>query len=128
MGWFANDGYRLAAKDAVNALIIVGINSGKDNAPTSSTSPFATQGKLNDVLGTFFTYWENAQADNLHRTFQGNSESLTTLTKAFRNGLMLTAPTPDLSSVTTEVQHIMYSQMVPVAWRLAPGGYRPLIL
>jgi hypothetical protein len=110
-------------------LVAVGVNGGKDNAPGSSSSSAAIlQGELNDALGTYFTFWENAQADSLNRIFRGDSDSLTTLSKTFENGLMLTALTPDLSSVVSGIQRIMYSQMVPVAWSLAPQGYRPFIL
>lgn len=125
--WFAVDSYRLFSKDTANALISVSFMVSKDTLPTSST-PDDIEGQLSDALGTYFSIWESAQVDYLHRTFQGDTVSLSTLSKAFNDGLMLSTPTPDLGTVETQVQHIIYSQMVLTAWNIAPAHYYPFIL
>lgn len=53
---------------------------------------------------------------------------LHTLSDAFNNGLMLDSHSPDLGTVQTQVQHIMYSQLVIKAWMIAPEQYFPIVL
>jgi hypothetical protein len=84
-GWFAVDAWRLFSKDATNAMIVASVAAGKDALP-SSASPLEIDGALSDALGTYFSLWESAQMDSLHGIFQGNADSLTTLTKAFNDG------------------------------------------
>jgi hypothetical protein len=116
--WFVDDNYRGFAKDATNAIIFLGFKTGKDVLSTTAD----IEGTLADVLITFLEMWENAEIAYLHSTFQGDAGSLDILSQVFNNGLMLADPTPDLSNVTTEIQHILYSQLVIEAWKIAPEG------
>jgi hypothetical protein len=122
--WFMNDNFRGFAKDASNAIFFLGFKTGKDILSKVSD----IEGTLTDVLNTLLERWKNAEIAYLHNTFQGNAGSLDTLSQVFNNGLMLADPTPDLSNMTTEVQHILYSQLVIEAWKIAPEGYAATIL
>jgi hypothetical protein len=126
-GWFTVDAWRLFSKDVTNALIASSVSAGKDALPSSSTS-LEIDGALSDALGTYFGLWESAQMDSLHLMFQGSADSLTTLTQSFNDGMMLDTPTPDQESIETEIQHIIYSQMVLKAWAISPEGLHPFIL
>ena len=124
--WFTDSNYRALAQDAGNGLISL-TGEGKNNLPSSATAD-DIEGSLSDQLGTYFTMWENAQVDYLHSTFQGDSKSLTALTQAFNDGMMLATSLPDEGALQTELQHIMWAEMVPTAWNVAPEKYLPFIL
>lgn len=63
--------------------------------------------------------------------FNGNSTMIDELWSLMQNGMMLALP-EDLSSqsqtMTSEIETIMWSQMIPIAWQLAPGDLGAFIL
>jgi hypothetical protein len=124
--WFVNNNYKNLAQDAGNGLITLS-GDGKNNLPSSATAD-DIEGALSDQLGEYFTLWENAHVDYLHNTFQGDANSLTTLTQAFNNGMMLATSLPDEGALQTEIQHIIYAKLVPTAWNIAPEKYIPCIM
>ena len=111
----------------MNSVVGFGLTDTKDTLPNAASNS-DIQGVLSGVLGGYFNSWEIAQANYLSRIFQGDSESLTTLSQAFKDGLMVDIPIPDPESLKTGVQHIIYSQMVLEGWKIAPTGYNPTIL
>jgi hypothetical protein len=125
--WFTNDNFRGTSKDSMNALISLSLTSPKDTLPPDDSNS-DIQGTFSGVLGGYFNNWEIAQADYLSRAFQGDSESLITLSQAFKDGLMVDNPIPDQESLKTGVQHVMYSQLVLEAWKIGPGEHNPKIL
>jgi hypothetical protein len=116
--WFLDDNYRTFSKDTTNGLVALSLNSGKDSMPSTTAD---IEGTLANAVTTYFSIWENAQQLYANRTFQGNAESLAILSQAFDNGLMLADPQPDLFSLNTAIQRMMYSQLVIEAWKIAPG-------
>jgi hypothetical protein len=85
---------------------------------------------MSNALGSFFTSWEDTEISYLEQIFSGSNDSvISDLWSLMQDGMMITiSPDIDLSIMTTNAQKIMYGQMIPIAWALAPGNVNPFIL
>ncbi|KAI5458365.1 hypothetical protein BGZ63DRAFT_456971 [Mariannaea sp. PMI_226] len=122
---FADDNWRLTGKDIFNGAITYAAATARDHEP----DPADMQNDLNSAMGTFVKSLMNAEVAYVSGLFQGSFTTLGLLDSLIANGLQGYLQTElDLASITTEAQHIIYTQMIPLAWKLAPGGYYPFIL
>lgn len=81
-------------------------------------------------MGALFDVWKNTQADYLSEVFSGTNEStLEMLDSLIRDGMMNMVPIDiNLSAMVKLVQKIMFGQMIPVAWAVAPAAFTPFVL
>jgi hypothetical protein len=97
----------------------------------SAKSGLGTQNTLSSALGSLFMSWEQVEADYLSGLFSGNAtnSSVSDLYSLIQGGLMnFVSNSTDLTSMTAQAQKILYAQMIPTAWSLAPGPLHPYIL
>jgi hypothetical protein len=95
----------------------------------SDSSALGLQNTLSAALGSIFDAWKQTEANYVKSIFSGNAETLSTLAGFIQDGMMTAVPNDlDLTSLTAQAQTILYAQMIPTAWSLAPGNLNPSIL
>lgn len=98
------------------------MDSAKDSA--------SVQNDLASATGSLFDIWKKSQADYLAEIFSGsNSTTLGMLDSLIRDGMMNMIPVDiNLSEMVDIVNKIMFGQMIPVAWAVAPAAFTPFVL
>lgn len=99
------------------------------NNPNSAQSALATQNSISSALSSVVQSWLDVETLVLNNLFSGDSGSIGNLTALIQEGMMTQIPNSvDLSSLTAEAQKILYGQLIPIAWKIAPGKLHPIIL
>lgn len=100
------------------------------NISDSPDNQLSTQNTMSSALGAVFNTWQTTQANIVTELFSGsNSSTIATLWSLMECGLMIDVPSSiDISSMVTTSQAILYGQMIPKAWSIAPGNLVPFIL
>jgi hypothetical protein len=81
------------------------------------------------MAGTLFTTWENITTAYLSQLFSGSNTGISDLWSLIQDGMMLTLPRDiDLSNLTTLGMAAFYSQLLQVAWSIAPENLAPFVL
>jgi hypothetical protein len=97
----------------------------------STESALNVENSLTDMLGTFLRGWQTMESNYAGNIFNGNSSMIDELWFLMQNGMMLALP-EDLSTeaqtIASEIETIMWSQLIPIAWQVAPGSLGPFIL
>ncbi|TIC89566.1 hypothetical protein CH35J_012629 [Colletotrichum higginsianum] len=126
---FAVDKFRSFAKDSFNSAVSSSFALAKDNLKTAKDA-VSVQNDLTSSMGALFDVWKNTQADYLSEVFSGTNEStLEMLDSLIRDGMMNMVPVDiNLSEMVKLVQKIMFGQMIPVAWAVAPAAFTPFVL
>jgi hypothetical protein len=123
--WFANDNWRGASKDGANAGIAFAFATGKDHVPTESD----ITNEMTKSLGNYFSKWFDAEVAYVNRFFDGSSDTLPILKSLVGDGKQGALPTnTGAGDLNKAAQHIMYTKMIPEAWRIAPGNLIPFVL
>ncbi|CCF36527.1 hypothetical protein CH063_08081 [Colletotrichum higginsianum] len=117
------------AKDSFNSAVSSSFALAKDNLKTAKDA-VSVQNDLTSSMGALFDVWKNTQADYLSEVFSGTNEStLEMLDSLIRDGMMNMVPVDiNLSEMVKLVQKIMFGQMIPVAWAVAPAAFTPFVL
>ncbi|RBQ87190.1 hypothetical protein FVER53263_20411 [Fusarium verticillioides] len=122
---FDNDDWRGVAKDAFNSAITLSITMARDHLPTASD----LQNDLTEAMGNFIGRWMEAEASYVNKIFSGAVGTLSDLYGLIQDGIQGAVPTgTDLAKLKNEAQKIVYTKMIPAAWKAAPGDYSPFIL
>ncbi|KAH7116567.1 hypothetical protein B0J13DRAFT_571689 [Dactylonectria estremocensis] len=122
---FSNDDWRGVAKDAFNSAIAFSISTARDHLPTATD----LQSDLMESMGHFVGKWMDAEADYVKKIFSGSVDTLPTLHGLLQNGMQGAVPVgTDLATLKDESQKIVYTKMIPAAWKVAPAGFSPFIL
>ncbi|KAJ0285669.1 hypothetical protein CBS470a_006269 [Colletotrichum nupharicola] len=81
-------------------------------------------------MGTLFDVWKKTQDAYLSEVFSGsNSTTNSMLQGLIRDGMMNMVPDDiNLSEMKNTVQTILFGQMIPIAWSVAPAGFTPFVL
>ncbi|KAJ5459504.1 uncharacterized protein N7458_001056 [Penicillium daleae] len=84
---------------------------------------------MSSAFGSFFTAWEATETNYQKEIFsEDNDTVIVDLWDVLQDGMISTMPIDiDLSSITSEAQKIVYGQMIPLAWSVAPGKFVPYI-
>ncbi|KAK1499462.1 hypothetical protein CCUS01_00186 [Colletotrichum cuscutae] len=116
------------AKDTFNSAISASFALGKDNTKSAKDSA-SVQKDLTSAMGALFDVWKKTQ-DYLSEIFSGsNSTTIGMLESFIRDGMMNTLPVDiNLSGMVNVVETIMFGQMIPTAWQVAPAAYTPFVL
>ncbi|KAK1477569.1 hypothetical protein CTAM01_15163 [Colletotrichum tamarilloi] len=117
------------AKDTFNSAISASFALGKDNTKSAKDSA-SVQNDLTSAMGALFDVWKKTQEDYLSEIFSGsNSTTIGMLESFIRDGMMNTLPVDiNLSGMVNVVETIMFGQMIPIAWQVAPAAYTPFVL
>ncbi|KAL0937981.1 uncharacterized protein CTRU02_207712 [Colletotrichum truncatum] len=128
-GMFAVTHLRGFAKDNFNGVLAASFVLTKDNLKAAKDSPSA-QNDITSAMGALFDIWKKTQGDFLAQIFSGsNATTLGMLDSVIRDGMMNMVPVDiNLSGMVDVVKTIMFGQMIPIAWKVAPAGYKPFIL
>ncbi|KAH7232750.1 hypothetical protein BKA59DRAFT_446239 [Fusarium tricinctum] len=111
--------------DAFNNAISFAITTARDHLPTAAD----LQNDLTEAMGKFIGKWMEAEADYVNKIFSGAVGTLSDLYGLIQDGMQGAVPTgTDLATLKNEAQKIVYTKMIPAAWKAAPGGYSPFIL
>ncbi|GKT63039.1 hypothetical protein ColTof3_10378 [Colletotrichum tofieldiae] len=126
---FATSHFRGFAKDSFNSAIATSFALGKDNTKAAKDSA-SVQNDLTSAMGALFDVWKKTQADYLSEIFSGsNQTTLQMLDSLIRDGMMNMVPVDiNLSEMVKLVQTIMFGQMIPIAWAVAPAAFTPFVL
>ncbi|KAK7423884.1 hypothetical protein QQX98_000755 [Neonectria punicea] len=128
----ANANYHAFAAESVNAAIGMAFTVGKNHIPTASE----THNDLSLGMGTLFEAWIDAELEFLSELFNGTNESITTLEGLVKDGLALEITRDlDLGDFVNVAQKIMYTQLMPTAWKISsrsidalPQKMEPMIM
>lgn len=98
----------------------------RDSAKDSAS----VQNDLTSAMGALFDVWKKTQEDYLSEIFSGsNSTTIGMLESFIRDGMMNMLPVDiNLSGMVNVVETIMFGQMIPIAWQVAPAAYTPFVL
>ncbi|KZL64404.1 glucan endo-1,3-alpha-glucosidase agn1 [Colletotrichum tofieldiae] len=112
-----------------NSAIATSFALGKDNTKAAKDSA-SVQNDLTSAMGALFDVWKKTQADYLSEIFSGsNQTTLQMLDSLIRDGMMNMVPVDiNLSEMVKLVQTIMFGQMIPIAWAVAPAAFTPFVL
>ncbi|KAL6411180.1 hypothetical protein AUP68_04878 [Ilyonectria robusta] len=112
----ANAGYHAVAQESANGAIGMAFTIGKNHLPTA-TAP-EIQNDLTLSMGILFEAWLDAETDFLNQLFSGTTEALVILQGLVKDGISLELTRHlDLGTFVEEAQKIVYSQLVPIAWK-----------
>ncbi|KAI9146906.1 hypothetical protein HJFPF1_13477 [Paramyrothecium foliicola] len=110
------NGYGLV-KDGVNTLVSTGFTMGKSKIPTAQT----LQNDLATVMGEIFSYLIQAQVGLIQFLFSGDVKAVAILENLVRDGAALNlAKGLDRFAMIKEAQKVIYSLMLPLAWKNSP--------
>ncbi|KAF4822056.1 hypothetical protein CGCSCA5_v002762 [Colletotrichum siamense] len=126
---FATSAYRSFAKDTFNSAISSSFALAKDTTKAAKDSE-SVQNDLTSAMGTLFDVWKKTQDAYLSEVFSGsNSTTDNMLQGLIRDGMMNMVPDDiNLSEMKNTVQTILFGQMIPIAWSVAPAGFTPFVL
>lgn len=87
-------------------------------------------------MGILFEAWIDAETDFLNQLFSGTTEALAILQGLVKDGISLELTRHlDLGTFVEEAQKIVYSQLLPIAWKASskqekkwPYKMQPMIL
>ncbi|KAJ5951928.1 uncharacterized protein N7479_010341 [Penicillium vulpinum] len=86
------------------------------------------QNTIDSFLGQTMTAWKNIESDYLTSIFSANNTDTHTLYTMINNGAMgAVMDTIDLTHTSTDVEKILYGQMIPYAWSVSQDETRPFI-
>ncbi|KAH6988123.1 hypothetical protein BKA56DRAFT_612847 [Ilyonectria sp. MPI-CAGE-AT-0026] len=120
-----NEDWRGVAKDSFNAAVTFAISISRDHIPTAAD----LQNDLTEAMGKFVGKWMEAEAAYVNKIFSGEVGTLNTLYGLIQDGMQGAVPTgTDLATLKDEGQKIVYTKMIPAAWKVAPGEFSPFIL
>ncbi|KAF7551533.1 hypothetical protein G7Z17_g4932 [Cylindrodendrum hubeiense] len=130
----ANAGAHAFAQEAANGAIGMAFTLGKSHLPSATGTDI--QNDLTLAMGVLFDSWIEAETDILTQLFSGTNEDLVILQGLVNDGLALdTARHIKTDTFTEEAQKIVYSQLLPIAWRSSgkqlnafPGMMMPMIM
>ncbi|KAK7429564.1 hypothetical protein QQZ08_003943 [Neonectria magnoliae] len=119
----ANANYHAFAAESVNAAIGMAFTVGKNHIPKY-------------VSCTLFEAWIDAELEFLSELFNGTNEPVTTLEGLVKDGLALEITRDlDLGDFVNVAQKIMYTQLMPPAWKISsksidalPQKMEPMIM
>lgn len=97
----------------------------------SAEAALNLQNSLTGLLGAFLSSWEAMESNYTANIFNGNSTMVGELWSLMQNGMMLALPedlTSQSQTMVSQIETIMWSQMIPIAWGLAPGSLGAFIL
>lgn len=101
-----------------------------DHSDDSAKDSASVQNDLTSAMGGLFDVWRKTQSDYLSAIFSGtNSSTIGMLDSLIRDGMLNTVPVDiDLSGMVDVVEKIMFGQMIPIGWSVAPAGFTPFVL
>ncbi|TEA15562.1 hypothetical protein C8034_v011258 [Colletotrichum sidae] len=126
---FALKGSHGFTKDIVNSAVASSFALAKDNIKAAKDSA-SVQNDLTAAMGVLFDLWKKTQGDFLSRLFSGSDgAAIGMLDGLLSNGTMNMIPVDiNLSGMVDVVNKIIFGQMIPVAWAVAPAAYTPFVL
>ncbi|TDZ24292.1 hypothetical protein Cob_v003016 [Colletotrichum orbiculare MAFF 240422] len=126
---FALKGSHGFTKDIVNSAVASSFALAKDNIKAAKDSA-SVQNDLTAAMGVLFDLWKKTQGDFLSRLFSGSDgAAIAMLDGLLSNGTMNMIPVDiNLSGMVDVVNKIIFGQMIPVAWAVAPAAYTPFVL
>lgn len=72
--------------------------------------------------------WKNIESKYLQHIFSGEDEQVNELYRMIRGGALNAAVNGlHLDNIKTEIEKILYSQMIPFGWSVSPTAARPFI-
>ncbi|KAH7133353.1 hypothetical protein B0J13DRAFT_562167 [Dactylonectria estremocensis] len=111
----ADAGLHATAQESVNGAIGMAFTIGKNHIPAAKDE---IQNDLTVSMGSVFDSWIDAEIDFLNQLFSGTNEALDILEGLVKDGLALELTRHlDLGSFVDMAQKIVYSQLLPIAWK-----------
>ncbi|KAJ5826170.1 hypothetical protein N7474_003308 [Penicillium riverlandense] len=135
----ATSKYFSMGKDVTNAALISfstatskdSLSSSRLTKKNSASNALGTENSISDALGTYFSTWTGMEGGYMTSLFSGASDdsSIGGLQELVANGsMLLLSDQVELTGMTAEAEKILYGQLIPAAWAVAPTKPYPRIL
>lgn len=124
VSWFADSAFRGIAKDSSNAIVTYSAAEGRAHIPQQQV----VTGELQAAVGGFSSAIEDAVSSFTSDIFNGQDNNIDALHSMITGGVMLELSNSTFNNLQYEAQKILYSQMVPLAWRKDTEVQDPFVL
>ncbi|KAJ5169297.1 uncharacterized protein N7500_002080 [Penicillium coprophilum] len=119
---------RAIAADMTGTILATSVSYYKTNMK-GAIEGLGVQNTIDSFVGVTMTSWKNMETSYLDSIFAGTSDSgLEALYATINNGTIAAAMDRlDLAHTNTDVEKILYGQMISYAWSVSPDKARPFI-
>lgn len=94
----------------------------------SAVEGLKVQNQISDYLGQTMSAWKGLESQYLQSIFSGSDDSNKQLYDIIHHGMKGDPINNlDLNKTMGDMKSVIYGQMIPYAWSVAPGDQRPII-